>query len=337
MSSAESTASNNALSVFNEAISSFAKASATDVVDSSTSDATTTSDSSSAPSTSQTVESSSSSTSSDPTTSTTFSRSTAQTSTAQTSFSTSPPTSSTLRTVASQTTSLSGSAKAAETAGAGPPLSSQEKLQDGPIAGIATGAAAGVVLVLLIALFCLRRRKQNKMRRGSDLPSRSNSQRVFPEVAWLYDPKTSGKDHSHSYQEVKQISSRQTSPERSPDPSTALLVPEPRDGAVEMPSAPPSPNMRASNSSEPLLAPGPTLFPSNRGSTETLRYSAELRSASQSPVRKVRNSMHSSRTDLQRPMSAIYENVPTARPNYEAREGLLAPPDGRGLEVWHER
>lgn len=85
------------------------------------------------------------------------------------------------------TTSSFPSATSTETSTA---RSSSTKLSPGAIAGIAIGVAAGALCIILAACLLLRRRR----RQGKPLfsaisrSSSAKSQRVYPEIAWLYDP-----------------------------------------------------------------------------------------------------------------------------------------------------
>lgn len=85
------------------------------------------------------------------------------------------------------TTSSFPSATSTETL---PARGSSTKLSPGAIAGIAIGVAAGALCIMLAACLLLRRRR----RQGKPLfsaisrSSSAKSQRVYPEIAWLYDP-----------------------------------------------------------------------------------------------------------------------------------------------------
>ncbi|KAL9532980.1 hypothetical protein SMMN14_03752 [Sphaerulina musiva] len=85
------------------------------------------------------------------------------------------------------TTSSFPSATSTETS---PARGSSTKLSPGAIAGIAIGVAAGALCIILAACLLLRRRR----RQGKPLfsaisrSSSAKSQRVYPEIAWLYDP-----------------------------------------------------------------------------------------------------------------------------------------------------
>lgn len=85
------------------------------------------------------------------------------------------------------TTSSFPSATSTETS---PARGSSTKLSPGAIAGIAIGVAAGAICIILAACLLLRRRR----RQGKPLfsaisrSSSAKSQRVYPEIAWLYDP-----------------------------------------------------------------------------------------------------------------------------------------------------
>lgn len=254
---------------------------------------------------------------------------------------TQPSTLSTLVTATSTSSASSSSIATPSVSAAAATSSGNGQLKNASVAGIATGAAAGFAVIFLLALFLLRRRSAGKSPfgpRGSQRSSKRGSRRIFPEVAWLYDPAMTPKN---------QPASEQGSPHHSPNQSTAMLVseqqregagmsgrnpsaysliPEPRDGAIEMASAPPSPAMHPARSSSPLLAPGTALSTNDDPSRRSNSASPSGRSGSRSPEgRKGRRSFGNSRTDLTRPMSAIYEEVPP-RSSIDARAGLLKPP-----------
>ncbi|KAK4541956.1 hypothetical protein LTR36_007156 [Oleoguttula mirabilis] len=258
-------------------------------------------------------------------------------------------TSSTLTTVASSSSSSSSASSATpSTSGAALPHSGPGQLKNASIAGIATGVAAGAVAFFLIALYLLRRRSQGKSPfgpRGSQRSSKRGSRRIFPEVAWLYDPAMTPKE---------QPGSERGSPHHTPNQSTSMLVadqeragagagmsgrnpsaysliPAPREGAVEMASAPYSPPMHPARSSSPLLAPGTAISTDDDSSRRSNSASPPgRRGDSRSPERrkgpKGRKSFGNSRTDLTRPMSAIHEEQMMPRPSIDARSGLLQPP-----------
>ena len=239
----------------------------------------------------------------------------------------SPPTSSTLMTIANKPTSFSSTSTPSATA----IPSSGGQLKNASVAGIATGLAAGAVLFMLAGIYLYRRRQQGKPipffgarggSRGSQRSSKRGSKRIFPEVAWLYDPSRTPREGSPPPQEDRERG-QEMEMGHSRYGSAASLVPEPRDGAIELPSAPNSPPQRPSS---PLLSPpmggGRDRSPENRRSSDSASRSGGRRSGSGSPSgRKSRQSF--SRPDLQRPMSAIWEEPP--RPSVDARTGLLAP------------
>lgn len=66
-----------------------------------------------------------------------------------------------------------------------PTITPQKQQANGTIAGVATGATAGAVLITLAIFFFLRRRQQRKR---SLKAVEENTTQPFPEVAWLYDP-----------------------------------------------------------------------------------------------------------------------------------------------------
>jgi hypothetical protein len=90
-------------------------------------------------------------------------------------------------TTSPSTTSTSTSSNSASTTAAGvsPPTITPEKQQsNGTIAGVATGAAAGVVLITLAIFFFLRRRQRNRALKAVE----EKASQPYPAVAWLYDP-----------------------------------------------------------------------------------------------------------------------------------------------------
>ncbi|KAK6442331.1 hypothetical protein LTR95_001434 [Oleoguttula sp. CCFEE 5521] len=115
----------------------------------------------------------------------------------------------------------------------------------GTIAGIAAGGFAALMLLFLLGLFLHRRRKQgrapfasrNKLSRSKSGSRRTNKN--FPESAWLYDPV------------ITPAGARSPALEPSKGP------PLPRDRRSLESSAPElvTPDMRESQSFEPLLAP----------------------------------------------------------------------------------
>ncbi|KAK3673351.1 hypothetical protein LTR78_006897 [Recurvomyces mirabilis] len=224
----------------------------------------------------------------------------------------SSPTPSTMMTVASQpiTTSTSTSTPAPTAAstshGAG-------QLKNASVVGIATGLVAGAVLIFLIGIFLWRRRSQGKApfanRRPSQRSSRKGSKRVYPEEAFLYDPKMTPRAASPSLEGER----------HSRDESATSLIPDPRRGTVELSSAPPSPPQRPTS---PLLSP--VAVAEERRSHNGSPSRERRNSGGGSPSgRRSRSSLAVSRTDLTRPMSAIWEEPP--RPSVDARTGLLSP------------
>ncbi|KAK6433520.1 hypothetical protein LTR95_010301 [Oleoguttula sp. CCFEE 5521] len=106
------------------------------------------------------------------------------------------PSHSTLRTSASRTSSSSISSTtttSAESSASAAALA-QKQSSTGTIAGIAAGAFAAVMLLVLLGLFLHRRRKQGRApfaSRSKLSRPKSGSRRTdedFPESAWLYDP-----------------------------------------------------------------------------------------------------------------------------------------------------
>ncbi|KAK3650665.1 hypothetical protein LTR56_006070 [Elasticomyces elasticus] len=194
------------------------------------------------------------------------------------------------------------------------------QLKNASVAGIATGLAAG--------MYILRRRQQGKPlpffgakgSRGSQRSSKRGSKRIFPEVAWLYDPARSPKDAEAPREGME------TEMQEDRHFSTASLIPEPREGAVEIGPAPDSPPQRPSS---PLLAPlGRAESPRDPRRNSHSPSSYGRRSGSGSPVGR----RHLSGTDLTaRPMSSIYEEHPP-RPSMDARTGLLAPGSAMNMQ-----
>lgn len=118
--------------------------------------------------------------------------STSSTATQSTSTTSSTATQSSLTTssTATQSTLTTSSLPSATSTETSPERSSSTKLSPGAIAGIAIGVAAGAICIILAACLLLRRRR----RQGKPLfsaisrSSSAKSQRVYPEIAWLYDP-----------------------------------------------------------------------------------------------------------------------------------------------------
>ncbi|KAF7192850.1 hypothetical protein HII31_05833 [Pseudocercospora fuligena] len=166
-----------------------------------------------------------------------------------------PTTSSTPITSASSSTTLSTitrsssttSSIAAATSTAAPTAAPAPQLKNASIAGIATGVAAGAVVVLMGAFFLWRRRQQGKAPFARKTSQRSG--RVYPEVAWLYDPAPSPPPEG-------EMQDRHAS-------ERALL--NPQGGATEMTpmaSAPGTPELRPARPESPLLPP---VMPAARG------------------------------------------------------------------------
>ncbi|KAK4963294.1 hypothetical protein LTR10_000922 [Elasticomyces elasticus] len=202
------------------------------------------------------------------------------------------------------------------------------QLKNASVAGIATGLAAGAVLFLLAGMYILRRRQQGKPlpffgakgSRGSQRSSKRGSKRIFPEVAWLYDPARSPRDAEAPREGME------TEMQEDRHFSTASLIPEPREGAIEIGPAPDSPPQRPSS---PLLAPlGRAESPRDPRRNSHSPSSYGRRSGSGSPVGR----RHLSGTDLTaRPMSSIYEEH-APRPSMDARTGLLAPGSAMNMQ-----
>lgn len=114
------------------------------------------------------------------------------TATQSTSITSSTATQSSLTTssTATQSTLTTSSFPSATSTETSPARGSSTKLSPGAIAGIAIGVAAGAICIILAACLLLRRRR----RQGKPLfsaisrSSSAKSQRVYPEIAWLYDP-----------------------------------------------------------------------------------------------------------------------------------------------------
>ena len=114
-------------------------------------------------------------------------------------------------------------------------------ISNASVAGIASGLAAGAVLVSLAGLYLYRRKKQGKPLFGPRGSQRSTGS-YYPKSAWLYDPQPS---RTHS---------------RAGSDSGQNLIPDPRPDTVEMDGGGlASPDMRPSRSSSPLLPPAITV------------------------------------------------------------------------------
>jgi hypothetical protein len=95
------------------------------------------------------------------------------------------PTPSTTETLSHSTSSSSTDLVPSSTIASSQPTITAERQQaNGTIAGVATGAAAGAVLITLAIFFFLRRRQRNRSLKGVE----EKASQPFPEVAWLYDP-----------------------------------------------------------------------------------------------------------------------------------------------------
>lgn len=232
---------------------------------------------------------------------------------------------STLHTIISRpasTAKLSHAASMTATASSG----SGGSLPDASVAGIASGIAAAAVVGLLVCAFLWRRRKQGKVpfhqHPSKSSSSKRTSQHIFPESAWLYDPKVTPHDGFRSPQD---------GPGHGEDLSSINLIPHPRDGVLEMSSAPQSPPLHPARPSSPLLAPElvgleRTENPQGRRkSGSAFRNGRRSSSQSLGGRKRARSSVRNSRTDLTRPMSAIYEEP--YRPSIDGRQALLAPLD----------
>ncbi|TKA44213.1 hypothetical protein B0A54_04980 [Friedmanniomyces endolithicus] len=141
------------------------------------------------------------------------------------------------------------------------------QLKNASVAGVATGLAAAFVLFTLAAIYLYRRHQQGKplpffssssgrfsrLARSRGTNNNRDSQRAFPESAWLYDPaRTPPRNGSpppqlppleHEMQEDRHFSSSTLGlGVGEGSASEMLLIPEPREGAVELGgSAPNSP------------------------------------------------------------------------------------------------
>lgn len=240
-----------------------------------------------------------------------------------------PSSPSTLMTIAAHPFVSSTSAAPSATSAA---ASSTSQLADASVAGIASGLVAGAVVLFLIGLWLWRQRGQGKLpfsrKKTSSCPSGQRSgKRYFPESAWLYDPVRT----PHNASSPPEAHHDRSHPVESVNPQMAstanlIAVPEPRKGVVELASAPPSPPLDP-RASSPLLA---SIAPLPRAGSPEGR-----KSGSRSPRRKggngseapggrrSRGSLAVSCADLQRPMSAIWEEP--SRPENEVRQGLLDP------------
>ncbi|KAK0925183.1 hypothetical protein LTR91_012532 [Friedmanniomyces endolithicus] len=295
--------------------------------------------------------------------------------------------------------------------------SSTGQLKNASVAGIATGLAAAFVLFTLAAIYLYRRHQQGKplpffssssssggrfsrLARSRGSKNNRDSQRAFPESAWLYDPpRTPPRTGSpppqlppleHEMQEDRHFSSSTLGlGVGEGSASQMLLIPEPREGAVELGGS--APNSPPQGFSSPLLAlPTATTRGGSGGrrgsgsgigigggaagagagaglgisgtraesppSQDRRRRSGSpssgsgswgRRSTSQSPTPGRRSRGNSlgvgSRTDLTRPMSAIWEELPSRGGGgggggggvgggfVDDRTGLLAPISGGNL------
>lgn len=101
-----------------------------------------------------------------------------------------------------------------------------EHLENRAIAGVVSGVTAGTVLIIIAVVFLLRRRQQGKRPFAH--------RKVYPEVAWLYDPAPTPVASLHRrhdsgeevllpprQEEMEQV--RLASPERSPHVTSPLL------------------------------------------------------------------------------------------------------------------
>jgi hypothetical protein len=85
---------------------------------------------------------------------------------------------------AASTSTSSNSAPTTAPGTSQPTITPEKQQSNGTIAGVATGAAAGVVLITLAIFFFLRRRQRNRALKTVE----AKASQPYPEVAWLYDP-----------------------------------------------------------------------------------------------------------------------------------------------------
>ncbi|WPH00420.1 Hypothetical protein R9X50_00324700 [Acrodontium crateriforme] len=155
--------------------------------------------------------------------------------------------------------------------------SQPHQLKNASIAGITTGVTAAVVFMLLFALFLFRRKREGKAP-FKQSGGHEDSEKTYPEIAWLYDAKRTG-SQNHRTRPIAEYnqSAAGTACHDRDESGDGLLAP--RDGTVEIdstasdsreyftpPTTPPSrwngkarydaltliPN---SNAEDPLLAP----------------------------------------------------------------------------------
>ncbi|KXT15701.1 hypothetical protein AC579_141 [Pseudocercospora musae] len=172
---------------------------------------------------------------------------------------TSTTSSTTLSTITRSSSTTSSIAAATSTAA--PTAAPTPQLANASVAGIATGVAAGAVVVLMGAFFLWRRRKQGKAPFARKTSQRS--ERVYPEVAWLYDPAPSPPPEG-------EMQDRHAS-------ERALL--NPRSVATEMTpmiSAPGTPELTPARPESPLLPP---VMPAARGRSPAGSTSGSNRSS----------------------------------------------------------
>lgn len=161
-------------------------------------------------------------------------------------------------------------------------------ISNASVAGIAAGLSAGAVLIALGGLYLYRQRKRGKAPFGPRGSQRSRgSGRVYPEVAWLYDPRmTPEGSPSHS---------------RRGSGAGENLMSEQRAGSAEMSEAHGSPNLRPGGAASPLLTPQ---APYHR--SESPGGSPSRSSGGRSP-RRSRGSREMSGENARRPLGAIFE------------------------------
>ncbi|KAF2767841.1 hypothetical protein EJ03DRAFT_328858 [Teratosphaeria nubilosa] len=196
------------------------------------------------------------------------------------------------------------------------------------VVGVTIGVLGGLFAVILAALY-FRRRRSRRPTIVSGVNSPRDSQRAYPECAWLYDPQmTPQAGSTRSLPLAPQESSNSTAqavsspavPSRHTSGTYSLFpsVSEPRPGTVELPSNPPSPPPRSRYLVSPLFG---YEYAGARDRTDSAvsgvsprrnSYSPvswDIRSASPGPSRSLRSACGSSMDLLQRPMSAIREEI----------------------------
>ncbi|KAH9838843.1 hypothetical protein Tdes44962_MAKER08162 [Teratosphaeria destructans] len=193
---------------------------------------------------------------------------------------------------------------------------------------VTIGVLGGLLAVILAALYYRRRRSwRPTIVSGANSPR--DSQRAYPECAWLYDPQMTPQAGSTqslplppqgSSSSAAQAVSSPAVPSRHTSVTYALFpsVSEPRPGTVELPSDTPSPPPAPRYLVSLLFGPegagardrmDPAASAVSQGRNSYSPVSWEIRSASPGPSRSLRSACGSSMDLLQRPMSAIREEV----------------------------